>query len=101
MCATPCLLDQLTFRRALRRLRRLEFARWQLPDPAPGGVPVLTQQAHVLRTIDGHDGRAARMVDDLQVRDVPVGQTDGLDVDADDAALKDTAYGEDAHERRA
>ena len=65
--------------------------------PAAGRVPILLHQANAIRFIQRDHRGAARMMDDLQGRDVIVGQPHFLDVDLDDAAAIDVGGFLDAH----
>src|ERR1700733_13149521 len=58
---------------------------------------VMTDQAHPVRCIDRDDRRAAGVMDDLQVGDMPIGQSHRLDIDGDDPATKYRAYVLDTH----
>ncbi len=66
--ADPGLLGELAPGSDLGWLGRFEFSGRQFPDPAAGDVTVLAQQAHLLQVIEGHDGRAAGVVHDLEGR---------------------------------
>src|SRR6185503_17869183 len=83
------LLFELAARRVERRLAIVDLAARQFPDPTAGDVTELAQQADTLVLVDRNDGRAARMLDDLQLRDRPVRQLYALDVQLDDAAGED------------
>ncbi len=79
-------LDQLAFGRFERGLVGFELAGWQFPDPAIGDITILPEQTDPLPVIQGDDGRAAGMVNDIERGPVPVRENDFVGGDGDDAA---------------
>ena len=55
-------------------------------------MPELAQQAHALPVVDGDDGRAAWMVDNLECGLIAIGQGDVFDVYRDDATAELVFY---------
>ena len=87
---TPCrdahFLGEFALRTLDRRFAVVELAGRQFRDPPAGGVAELAEQADTLLRVDRHDGRAARVMRDLQFGDVPVGQRHPLEVQRQDPA---------------
>ena len=87
-CAHARLLGQLALRRNEGWLVGLELAGGELPQPPAGDVAVLAQQAHALLVIDGDNRRAARMMHDLELGPIPVGENDLIGGHGDDASTE-------------
>jgi hypothetical protein len=60
-------------------------------------VTELPDEADAALAIDGDRGSASGMMDNLQIGDVPVGQSNRLDVDTDHAAREHGTHSFDTH----
>lgn len=88
---------QFALRRFQRRLLVVDLARRELPDVAIGGVTVLPHEANAAVLVQSDDGGAARVMNDVQGRDVIVRQPDLLDIHLDRAAGENVRDFLDAH----
>src|SRR6476469_9026193 len=92
LCGTARFLLQLTRRTIDRLLVRLETARWDFVDVAPGGETILPDEQKLWfiterSTQEWHHGRRAGMARYVHLRHLAVRKANGISVQGDDLSL--------------